>query len=124
MQTEFDSWYDRFVDSMRWCLELYKPRDSSTGKNEKWRRFYLQDESGKQRFIVHIRPVPTKERANLCFGLSENELHPPFGCPDLELRDKSHPTYREFDVRMSDPEAATIALLLAVRVAKHWLPTQ
>lgn len=120
MQTEFDIWYDGFVASMCWCLEQYKPRNSHTGKDMKWRRFYLQDKSGKDRFIAAIRAVPTKKRASLCFGLSEKELHPPRGCPNLELRDKSHPTYREFDVRMDDPEVAALALLLAVRVAHYW----
>ena len=117
MDKDFDTWYKGYVAAVNWCLKSFFPRNSPTGSNKNWRRYYVADKTGRERFVLHIRPVPTKRRVNLCFGLSEAELDIPSRCPPLELRDESHSGYREFDVVIDDGLTQGISLYLICQVA-------
>ena len=120
MQVDFDEWYNGFLRSISWSLAPFSPRIDDTGDKELWKRYYIDDRNKKERFVMHIRPVPTKRRVNICIGKPGTELIIPEGFPMLELRDHSHPTYREFDASIDEPRHWIFALDLAVQVALKW----
>lgn len=120
MKEDFNDWYESFVNEMVSSLAEYYPRNDKTGSNEKWRRFYIKDTRGKERFVVHIRPVPTKSRANVMFGLTSQYFKIQEGYPIPEVRDKSAPNYSEFNVEMKDEKVKQHSIDLAIQVAEHY----
>ena len=119
MHEEFYEWFDRFVSRMNKNLARYNPRNDGTGENERFRRYYIRNRDGKERFIVHLRATPTKKRINVLFGLREEFLRLPEGCPELEYNDKSVPNYREFNLNMNDTHVEEITLDLAKQIAEY-----
>ena len=119
MYEEYYKWFDGFMLQMNENLKEYLPRNDGTGDNERFRRYYVIGNDGKEHFIVHLRPAPTKRRINLLFGLNERHLRLPDGCPPLESRDQSVPNYREFNLNMNDKSVEKVALDLARQVADY-----
>ena len=117
MTAEFESWMKVFISDVNKVLSPFTPRSSATGTNDNWRRYYVDGRDNQEHFVCHLRPVPTKSRMNVMVGLPETRLKIPEGGPQLELRDKSVPQYREFEVDFGDERIKGIALDLVLQVA-------
>ena len=123
MTQSFDEWFDRFVRRMDKQLSPFPAPNDGKGKKRPTRgfyrcwRYYVDTPERPLHFVVHLRAVPTKARANVQLGLSQTRLHVPDGCPPLRYVDDAHKYNRQFDINMGDDELEWMALHLAVQVA-------